>query len=655
MAHARPELPHLDALDGLRGLAVLGILLFHDGRLAGGWLGVDLFFVLSGFLITSLLWVEYRTTSSISLAAFWSRRARRLLPALLALLLAVALYAALLAEPAELARLRGDVLSTLFYVANWHAIAAQHDYWAIFRAPSPLDHSWSLAIEEQLYLLWPPLMLGVVAVARRPARALLVLAAALALASALWMALCFDPAQGTARVYFGTDTRLAAPLLGAALAIALRGRMGQAAGRHRTLAAGLGALGLAALIAAAVGLRGSEPLVYRGGLFVLALCSVAVIAALVLAPDGPLSRALGSAPLRGLGIVSYGVYLWHWPLYLVLTPERTGWEGWPLTALRLAATLAVATLSYHALEQPVRRWRGPTRRLVLGTAVSSAAVLGAIGLAIPPALERPDPTKLLGENAAALFADVEVLLIGDSMAADMGRAFVGEARRRGLRAQVMGAEGCSALRTAAVRLSDGRVLDVAPCLMVREQWIAAADFARPAVVIVLEGWSGIGDKRVGSRFGHPCEPDFDAAYRDDLDALVRRLARSGAATALVATAPPYGQDLSPRFAGQWGTARPAERDARFRERATCLNAARREVARATGAVFVDLERELCPGGACTRQREGTVLRPDGLHFSGPGAGWAARWLLDRVPLQARDRGPDAAPVAHPGATRWPSG
>src|SRR3954468_16851797 len=161
-AAGESRLKHEPALDGLRGVAVAAVLLFHGDHLSGGFLGVDAFFVLSGFLITSLLLAEARDTRSIALGAFWGRRARRLLPALGCVLAAVALYAALVAKPDELATIRGDAIATIGYFANWRAIATSRDYWALFRSPSPLDHTWSLAIEEQFYLVWPLIVAAVV-------------------------------------------------------------------------------------------------------------------------------------------------------------------------------------------------------------------------------------------------------------------------------------------------------------------------------------------------------------------------------------------------------------------------------------------------------------------------------------------------------------
>jgi len=215
-------------LDGIRAVAVLGVMLYHGGApMATGWfLGVNMFFVLSGFLITSLLLGEWARRLSIRLGQFWARRARRLLPALLLMLVGVAAYARFFATPGEFADLRLDSLSTLFYVANWHFIVSGSNYFAAAAQPSPLSHMWSLAIEEQFYIVWPPVVLVLLHLGRRlrPSRRLLpVLAAAVlgALASAADMRWSFLHGASVTRLYEGTDTRCQDILVGASLAIGL--------------------------------------------------------------------------------------------------------------------------------------------------------------------------------------------------------------------------------------------------------------------------------------------------------------------------------------------------------------------------------------------------------------------------------------------------
>lgn len=239
---------YLPALDGIRALAVLAVLAYHGGQTwaAGGYLGVDAFFVLSGFLITSLLLAERRQTGAIDLQAFWMRRARRLLPALFLVLGAVAVYAALAAAPTELERIRLDGLGSLFYVANWRFVFSHQSYFEQFAAPSPLRHMWSLAIEEQFYLVWPLLVFGLLRWGNGKMRKLALAAGSLALLSLGLMAILHSPGQDPSRVYFGTDTRATSLLVGALLAMLAAWRPFGKTARERT------ALHIAALASAGV-------------------------------------------------------------------------------------------------------------------------------------------------------------------------------------------------------------------------------------------------------------------------------------------------------------------------------------------------------------------------------------------------------------------
>src|SRR5579871_5628007 len=312
-----PGLPYNPALDGLRAIAVGSVIAYHLGLswAGGGYLGVDLFFVLSGYLITSLLVDEHRRTQAIALTKFWGRRARRLLPALALLLITLALYVAVSGHGVNANSFRGDAAATAFYVANWHFIYAHHSYFQQFGAASPLSHTWSLAIEEQFYLLWPPLLLGALTTgaagvaggARRGMRRALLLAAALAVASAVLMAIHFHTSVDPTRVYEGTDTRAFEPLIGALLALLLaRRKTSPRAERGHPLfatATGTAALGLFLFW---VGTAGGPPAwMFRGGMVAVAVLVAVVIWAVSKPRAGILAGLLSMRPLRYVGRISY--------------------------------------------------------------------------------------------------------------------------------------------------------------------------------------------------------------------------------------------------------------------------------------------------------------------------------------------------------------
>ncbi|HEU5101216.1 MAG TPA: serine hydrolase [Roseiflexaceae bacterium] len=383
------HLPYLPGLDGLRALAVVAVLLYHaDLEIYGGYLGVESFFVLSGFLITALLLLDRENNGHVRLKAFWIRRARRLLPALFVMLAGTLTLTAVLL-PGEFAATARDTLAAIAYATNWYLIADGQSYFDAVERPSLLRHLWSLAIEEQFYVVWPLLFaLGMRLLRRRGLLALTLLAA---IASSLLMAVLFDPDVDPSRIYYGTDTRVAAILLGAALAMVWRpGRANSAtntaSGSRRYLGLaldGAGLLALGGLLVAYALLSDRHPLLYRGG-FSLVAIATAVVLGVTTHPQARLTPwLLERQPLRWIGLRSYGIYLWHWPIFMVTRPGVDMPDGgWQLQLLRFGLAFGLAAVSYSFVELPIRRgalervWRALRRRIASAEATKATAADG---------------------------------------------------------------------------------------------------------------------------------------------------------------------------------------------------------------------------------------------------------------------------------------
>ena len=419
------------SLDGARGAAIAVVVAYHLGYLGGGWVGVDVFFVLSGFLITSLLLEERARHGRVALRAFWARRAKRLLPALLLVLALIALYAWAGGASVVPAQLRSPAVATMFYVANWQQIAAGHGYFSQFEPTGPLRHMWSLAIEEQYYLVWPLLFGALTWLGRRRGvRALALPVALLAAGSAVWMGVCAH-VLGVDRAYLGTDTRAWELLLGAFGALAVQS-MGPI--RHRRAWALSTVTAAGAVVVGTATAGGPPSWIWDGGLVAMAVGVLVVVVGSVRDPDGPVARFLAVAPLRWLGRISYSLYLWHWPVIVLMTGRTTGLSGTPLLACRLAAMLAGSWASYALVEIPMRRadWTLWWRR-----AQAPAAVVGVVGIVlaatVPPveastgAVAAAPATRAAGDiTPVALPAGrvpspadpLRVWILGDSVMAD---------------------------------------------------------------------------------------------------------------------------------------------------------------------------------------------------------------------------------------------
>jgi peptidoglycan/LPS O-acetylase OafA/YrhL len=347
---------YMPGLDGLRAIAVIAVIAYHldPDLIPGGLLGVGVFFTLSGYLITDLLLGQREATGSLKLGDFWMRRARRLLPALFLMLAVVVAWVTLL-DRSQLTSLRGDVLAAVAYVSNWWNIVREASYFARFGPPPPLDHLWSLAVEEQFYLIWPwLLLLGLRFLPGRYTLALVTLAGAAVSAAA--MAMIYQPGIDPTRVYEGTDTRAFGLLVGAALAMVWPSRKLSAERitlRGRLILDGIGVAGLVVIVLLILRTSEYSPSLYKGGIVLLTVATTMTVAALV-HPASWLGVAVGWMPLRWIGVRSYGIYLWHYPIIVLTTPGMQQ-ASLGLQVMQVVATVAVAALSWQFFEEPIRR------------------------------------------------------------------------------------------------------------------------------------------------------------------------------------------------------------------------------------------------------------------------------------------------------------
>ena len=624
-------------------MAVALVLADHGGipGVSGGFLGVDIFFVLSGFLITSLLLDELGRTGRIALRDFWIRRARRLLPALLAMVLAV--VGARGFFPAEAtATLRDDAVASFFWMSNWAFVAQKTDYFSQGAMPSPLQHTWSLGVEEQYYLIWPLLLLAVAMVFRTRARlAVFVLATAGVVASAA-TAIVFTTDVSLNRIYFGTDTRAQALLVGAAAAALLvrdwsvlidggtliRTRL------RRWIAGALSVLGLTVLGLAAHFATGSVR-EFRGGLLiVVAAAAVLVVAPVALDQGSAVGRVLAWRPLVWLGAISYGVYLWHWPIFLALNGERTGWSGWSLFALRCAVTIAVAAASWWLLEQPIRRWR-PVIVPMLPLAGAMAATAAAVTIMVLPVGAKPaDPDTSSVDSAALIAPEVpvevrspsgqpapgtkRVAVFGDSVAWTMMRYLP---PTPGLNFTNYTTIGCGIARGGPYRYVGDTLNQKPECDSWPSRWSQRINHDRPDVVLLIVGRWEVVDRMNEGHWTHIGDPAYDAYLQGELSRALDILGSTGAR--VVVTTEPYNRRAEKPDGSLYPEDQPARVD-RWNKLLRAVIAPRRNV------TMLDLNAKLCPDGVYTNKVDGIKMRMDGVHPTPEAVKWLTPWLTDAL-------------------------
>ncbi|HET9732825.1 MAG TPA: acyltransferase family protein [Acidimicrobiales bacterium] len=673
------------SLDGMRAFAVLGVILYHSVPwLPGGFYGVDAFFVLSGFLITSLLLHEWNGKGGVSLKGFWGRRARRLLPALVLLLATVVVVSSAFPSLWGVGGLRADVVATVLYVANWHMVFTHAGYFAATGAPPPLQHTWTLAVEEQFYVVWPLVVVAVMSGLRRrrgadPAgerRRLVALfwaCVAGAAASAGWMAVLASHSADPNRAYLGTDTRAQAILVGAALAIAgsLWGPVATRAGRRVVSVTALLGAGAVAFMWARV--PETSPFAFRGGFMVASLGCAAVLAAGAWAPRSPTSRVLSLPPLRAVGRISYGMYLWYWPMLLVLTGARTGLHGSPLLAARLGAIVTVATVSWFAVERPVQRARfGPWRpRVAVPGALAgglAAACLTAALVSVPTTAVASPGVSVASLGRAVQVADtaapasaatsagagrpVRIMVVGDSMAGSLAVGLAQAAPAYGAEVVNEGQPGCSVSEDQQIRVLWYTIPPGSPCvsgdpqaiLGVMRAWVDRYD---PDVVVYFARGELL-DSEHGGSWQHVGTGGFDSWVAQRITAMTDVLSSRGGHVVLL-TNPIYNSGERPD-GEPWPENDPARVSA---DNAVLASVARSDPARVS---LIDAGAMFTPGGSYRASAGPTVLRcDDGVHIA-PGGG---RWLAKRIMTQLTTLGrvhaaaaPARPPVDVPAVPSW---
>ena len=631
------------ALDGVRAAAVLAVIVYHvGGRMRGGFLGVDVFFVLSGYLITTLLLRERAAAGAISLGGFWLRRARRLLPALLILVAACAIVAAATTPIAELAARRDEMLSTLGYFANWHFIATDASYFGDFIGASPLRHMWSLAIEEQFYIVWPLMLVGVLWLARGRRGVLLVVVAVAAATSAVVMAMTYD-VTNPSRAYYGTESHASPLLVGAALALLLNLRPELLSGsRARRMAGWIWPVVIGVIALAVVALGDQDASYYRGGLLVFALVVAVALWIIEAIPQSLPARFISLRPVAWIGMISYGLYLWHWPL-LVWLGEPGQRSTVPVALAVLGVSFAAATLSFYVVERPVRRsqvpWIGSSRlRLVAGLAAMFALVATTAVWAtrISPSeriatqvsdtsdAECPAGSPAVGGYSWCLLAAPAgpdaptIATVGDSTSRALTPGLNRLASERGWGYVQAGQGGCSVLGLALVDVADDAELRAqgqacaAAIPMVLDR--VAADF-HPDLWIVSDYFLL---NEVVPPDGGPVlergDPRRDELLTDELASTLDVLTANGAEVAILEvlpSAPPIecASETTPECSASSHTLAD---EPTARANAIIGSAADKA---GTGVTVVSIADLVCPGSACEVASEGTLIRYDTLHFT----------------------------------------
>ncbi len=753
-----PRLRHIPGLDGVRAIAVLAVIGFHSGIswLSGGYYGVDAFFVLSGYLITSLLVREWTETGSIGLLRFWGRRARRLLPALYLLITVIGIVAALWPSVLGSPELLGSAIATLFYSANWYFVSAHVNYFAASAAPSPLLHTWSLAIEEQFYLIWPVVVLGVLGVlgSKRRSRGgleqkgslaqtkldsahtkdsrlkkrsylepeeaiplaigiegssdtltifcnrspnttssvgqvgrsrevgrsgrltwlprvarlerLFVIAVVGALGSAVLMAVLTPSGANTDLAYYGTDTRAQGLLIGAALAVFFIRWGTSCSVLAKRVVAWIGTLGLIATILIWKFIPETSIIAFHGGFLLAGLATAGIVASAVVTPEGISTRILSIWPLRAIGRISYGVYLWYWPVLLVMTSSRVHLSGYPLFVLQVITTLSLATISYTVLERPIlrgfiRNWKAliatPIAAGIAAASVALAVLLPGVAIASPSSLSvssgiggSVSQSHLGGSStnvSSPASRPIKVLLVGDSLAGSLGVGLGLESSKYGVQLVNEGSPGCSISMDQQIHVLWYTLAPGKPCVSgdpnaLFKKWKSWVDTYNPDVVVYLARGE-LYNQEVNGQWTNITDPNFDAYLSKRFTQAIQVLGSRGAAVVMLNSpysdsglqpnGQPWPEDLPNRVTidNRLISQAVAKAEASIRNRALTKAKSNSSSLRASSVSVFNLNALISPHNRYSLVVDGVDMRcRDGVHFTAPGGKWIGQRLLPEL-------------------------
>lgn len=624
------------ALDGLRAVSVLTIMLFHVPYewVTGGYWSVNVFFIVSGYLITGLLLKELDTWGSIDLVGFYARRARRLLPALLIMLVVVSLVWPRILGDQTPSTIKGDGLAALFYVANWRMILTGQSYFEQFGtiAQSPFKHAWTLGIEEQYYLIFPILMIVLFRLfGRRGHGRILAVLLALAGVSAIVMATLYVPGGDPSRVYYGTDTRMQDILVGAALAVGMamldRRRLTAWVDRNRPFVVGAGWT-VAALTLYWFFWIPAHGWVFYGGYLVFDVMFAVLIFSVEVLPGSSVARMLSWRPLAWIGMMSYGLYLWHYPLFTVLTPDRVHLSGIPLQVLRFGLTFVIASASYYVIEDPIRK--GALRRMgrrISAVVPVAAVVATAVIIAVSVNGMRLAPSARAGEGVVLSNGSgaYRVLIVGDSVGFSLGYNFPHRVFP-GVQASAAVDFGCGTAEQRIVIQGKRQPLEQ-ECSDIFQHWSQGVANAAPTVILWSLGPWEVFDHYVDGKTLTVGSKEYARYLLSRLETGLTAMDKAGThGPVVIPTVPCLGQPTYLIDGVNMATERNDPKRAAAVNQVLATFAAKHPHT----VHLVDPAELVCPSGTFTEKVHGVTLRDDGVHYTKAGTIAFWKWLMPQL-------------------------